>query len=199
MGASYLGIDVGGQRKGFHLASISPAQPVSDPVNLADVTQVVAYVEQVTPAVIGIDSPKRCADPGESSRADERQFRSAGICAIRWTPDEKSVSNGGPYFEWVRNGLALYRALGEVIEPDRLVEVFPTAAWTQLYGPKGKRSRSDWSTEALEAIEVELAPTRRWSQDDRDAIAAAYTALLLGERPNEVLRFGDLVVPASPV
>lgn len=187
---------MGGKRKGFHVASLSPGCPVGDPINLGGVSEVAAYVEEAGPSVIGIDSPRHCADPGESSRADERSFRAAGICAIRWTPDEEAVSSGGLYFEWVRHGLSLYRALEELIDPERLVEVFPTAAWTQLYGPKGARSRSEWSTDALDSLGLELSPTRRWGQDDRDSIAAAYTALLLGESPESVLRFGDLAVPA---
>lgn len=194
--ASFLGIDVGGKRKGFHLAEISSGEPVGDPLQLADVAAVVEQVEQVRPAMIGLDSPKSCADPGESSRRDEREFRSAGICAIRWTPDEATVRSGGAYFEWVRNGLDLYEALAKLIDPELLIEVFPTAAWTQLHAPRGNRSRSEWSIEALESLDLDLAATRRWSQDDRDAVAAAYTAMLFAEHPERTLRFGDLVVPA---
>src|SRR4051794_40477964 len=129
---SWLGVDVGGRRKGFDVAVIDGDQVIELGRRLG-CQDVVAVAERHRPTVIGIDSPRVCAPDGASSREDERLL-AASVCGIRWTPDAARVSTGG-YYEWIVEGLELHRALagydGEVIE------VFPTASWTRWHGPRG--------------------------------------------------------------
>ncbi|HEY0278876.1 MAG TPA: hypothetical protein VGC32_11485 [Solirubrobacterales bacterium] len=189
-----VGIDVGGRRKGFHGCAVRGEAIVAGPRRLADIPAAVAWVVDLDPAVVALDSPRDPAPPGASSRADEQQLARA-VCGIRWTP-ERSRLAGNPYYEWVEHGLELYAALESAgVAPDRLVETFPTAAWTIWAGPRGKAPRSEWSAAALADLGLAGLPDRRLSQDDRDAIAAAAVARLHAE--GMTTAYGEIVTPAA--
>lgn len=187
----FAGVDVGGSRKGFDVAIVDDERLLRLDGGLS-CDDVVALIGEAGPRLVGIDSPRACAPDGERSRPDERAFARAGICAIRFTPDDVTVRSGNPYYGWVVEGLALYEALAGV----DVVEVFPTASWTRWHGPRGRRSRAAWSKEALAALRLPGVPART-NQDQRDAIAAALT--VRQHARGETERFGALAVPrASP-
>ncbi len=189
-----VGIDVGGRRKGFHGAAVRGSRVVAGPIRLADVGAAVDWVLALDPTAVALDSPRTCAPPGASSRDDERALARA-VCGIRWTP-ERSRLAGNPYYEWVEHGLELYAALEAAgLAPDRLVETFPTAAWTIWAGPRGKVSRAEWSAAALADLDLAGLPDRRLSQDDRDAVAAALVARLHTE--GATTAYGEIVTPAA--
>lgn len=193
--AVWAGVDVGGRRKGFHVAVLDEWRLVHGPVNVTSVAETVDLLESLAPEVIGIDSPCAPAAPGARSRACERRLAVA-VCGIRYTPDADALVEGGSYYEWIRNGLALYGALaGAVGRARRVVEVFPTASWTRLGGPRGSLPRGAWSAAALRSLKLERLPARRLSQDDRDAIGAAWTARLCS-MPGAIEWFGEIAVPA---
>jgi ribosomal protein S18 acetylase RimI-like enzyme/predicted nuclease with RNAse H fold len=193
-GALAVGIDVGGRRKGFHGAAVRGAEVVAGPERLVDVASAVAWVVDLDPAVVALDSPRTCASAGASSRADERELARA-VCGIRWTPERARLA-GNRYYEWVEHGLELYAALAAVgLGPDRVVETFPTAAWTIWAGARGKVPRSEWSAAALADLGLAGLPDRRLSQDDRDAVAAALVARLHGE--GATTAYGEIVTPAA--
>ena len=74
-----------------------------------------------------------------------------------------------------------------------MIEVFPTASWTQWADRRGNRSRAAWSGAALGSLGLERVPRRRLSQDARDAIAAAVTARAFTH--GRVQCFDEIVVP----
>jgi predicted nuclease with RNAse H fold len=184
----WVGVDVGGRRKGFDVAVIDERRLLALHSHQS-VRDVVALVASSRPAVVAIDSPRSCAPPGATHREDERALRAA-VCGIRWTPPGSEL-DGNPYYEWIVQGLELYDALGPL--PVEAIECFPTAAWTRWYGPRNGRSRAAWSSEALHSIDLQNLPDRT-NQDERDAIAAALTARAYSERQAEC--FGEIVVPA---
>jgi predicted nuclease with RNAse H fold len=191
-----VGIDVGGRRKGFHGCALCGEEVIAGPERLPDVASAAAWVVARRPIVVALDSPKECAPAGESSRADERALARA-VCGIRWTP-ERSRLAGNPYYEWVEHGLELYDALAAGgIARDRLIEVFPTAAWTRWAGPREGRPRSEWSADALIDLGLAGLPSRHLSQDDRDAVAAALVARLHTE--GRTAAFGEIIVPDGPL
>ncbi len=189
----FVGIDVGGVRKGFHVCALRGEEIVAGPLRRRDVAAVLAWVAERQPRVVALDCPVACAERGRS-RPGERELAKE-VCGIRWTPTESALV--GPYYEWVRHGLRLYRALRE----DRgkrgpeLIEVFPTASWTEWNGLRGGRSRAKWSREGLAKLALRGVPERH-NQDDRDAIAAALTARLYKE--GRTRDFGGIHVPAGP-
>jgi predicted nuclease with RNAse H fold len=186
----WMGVDVGGQRKGFDVAVIGDGRVLAlrDRLTRADVLDLITAF---SPAVTGIDSPGHCAPPGSSARADERAL-ARSVCGIRWTPDEQHV-RASAYYDWVVAGLGLFGAVAGL--GAEAVEVFPTASWTRWHGPRGTRSRAAWSIAGLAALGLEGVPGRT-NQDQRDAIAAAVTARQHSLGLTE--RFGDIVVPAGP-
>jgi predicted nuclease with RNAse H fold len=185
----WVGVDVGGQRKGFDVAVI-------DAMNLLDLrgrlicAEGVAIVVDVEPCVIAIDSPRSCAPDGERSRACEREVAKQ-VCGIRWTPDAALVK-ASDYYGWIVQGLRLYGALDGLAS--EMIEVFPTASWTRWVGKRGSCRRSAWTRSALPKLALADVP-KRTNQDQRDAIAAAVTARQRTEGTTEVM--GEIVVPTS--
>lgn len=185
----WAGVDVGGSRKGFHVALVDEGRRVSLS-RAATVERCVALVRAA--AVVGVDAPAAWADPGEGSRACERAFARARVCGIRPTPDAATAAaRTDRYYEWVERGLELWdalRAAGVVA-----VECFPTASWTRWVGLRGTAGRGAWSGAGLATLGV--AGDRPGNQDERDAVAAAVTAWQCDRHPGTVERFGALVVP----
>jgi predicted nuclease with RNAse H fold len=178
----WLGIDVGGPRKGFDVALIDDREVLELRSRLGT-SDVVKLVASARPAVVGIDSPCACAPDGETSRADERALARA-VCGIRWTPDRARVA-ASAYYGWVVHGLALHAAVDAI-------EVFPTASWTRWLGPRGTRSRTEWTRAGLPALRLAGIPVRI-NQDQRDALAAAVTARAHSRGETEA--FGAIYVP----
>lgn len=187
----WLGVDVGGSRKGFDVAVVDERQVVHVEGHL-DRDAVVALIEEYSPALVAIDSPRCCAPVGQGSREGERLL-ARSICGIRWTPDECRV-RGIQYYAWIREGLCLFAGLAE--RGVEAIEVFPTASWTRWFGRRGKRRRSDWSRQGLASLGLGGTPART-NQDERDAIAAAVTARQHTRGLTETL--AEIVVPVSPL
>lgn len=185
----WLGVDVGGRGKGFDVAVVDERRLVALAGGL-DRAAVVALGAEHRPPVVGIDGPRSCARAGETTRDGERELARA-VCGIRWTPDAAHV-HGSAYYAWVVEGIALFDALAT--HATETVEVFPTASWTRWEGPRGSRSRADWSREGLAALGLAGVPERT-NQDQRDAVAAAVTARQHGAGATET--FGTIVVPAA--
>ena len=151
----------------------------------------VRIVQEAQAPVAGIDSPSSCAPPGCRSRPGERAL-AREVCPIFYTPDEETVRSGNPFYGWVVEGLGLYAGLAEEAPGTECVEVFPSAAWTVLAGPRDGRPKPLWSREALEVAGLAGLPSRT-SQDARDAAGAALVAAL--HRGGMTIDFGGIAVP----
>lgn len=161
---AFVGIDVGGRKKGVHAAALGGEQVTAGPEQLADDDAVVEFVRSVSPTVAAVDSPRTCAPGGERSRAGERDL-ARNVCGIRWKP-EQSTLDGNAYYEWIINGLDLYAAVGRLpalARPTTVIEVFPTASWTVWAGRRGQTTRARWTrTHRLDgAPYVQGGPIRR--------------------------------------
>jgi predicted nuclease with RNAse H fold len=190
--AVWVGVDVGGKRKGFDVGVIDDRQVLALQGHVTCM-QVVDIVNEHRPAVVAIDGPRSYAPDGQTARDCELQLARA-ICGIRWTPDARRV-HASAYYAWILEGLDLFDALAdrgaEVIE---VIEVFPTASWTRWHGQRGARTRTAWTREGLTALGLENVPART-NQDQRDAIAAAMTARQHSLALTETM--GEIVVPAG--
>jgi predicted nuclease with RNAse H fold len=185
----WLGVDVGGARKGFDVALVDEHRLLllrgglrrAAVVELADTTQ---------PALVAIDGPRSCAPDGQTARDDERALNRA-VCGIRWTPDARQV-RANPYYAWILAGLELFEALAA--RGINAIEVFPTASWTRWFGPRRTATRAGWSARGLAALRLAGTPERT-NQDQRDAIAAAVTARQHTQGHTDSI--GEIVVPAG--
>jgi predicted nuclease with RNAse H fold len=184
----WIGVDVGGKRKGFDVAAIDGHRVLSLTSRM-QCSQVADLVRRTAPALVAIDSPRSCAPGGHTARDSELELARA-ICGIRWTPDEEQV-RANRYYGWIVEGLALYEALTACAVD--LIEVFPTASWTRWCGERGHRTRAAWTQHGLAALHLGDVPTRT-NQDQRDAIAAAVTARQHTQGMTETI--GEIVVPA---
>jgi len=187
--ARWIGVDVGGARKGFDVAVIDERRLTALAGGLA-LEDVVELVDAQGPAVVGIDSPRCCAPTGRTARDSERAL-ARRICGIRWTPDRPTVERN-PYYAWIIEGLKLFESLAD--RDVELIEVFPTASWTRWFGPRGFRSRATWTKQGVARLRLAEIP-HRTNQDQRDAIAAAVTARQHSEGLTEAL--GEIVVPTA--
>src|SRR5262245_47277562 len=104
----WLGVDVGGSRKGFHLALID-SQRLLNKARAATAEDVVALARAWKPVLLAVDSPRNPATSGKA-RAEEAEFARARICHIRYTPT-REVIGSNRYYEWIERGFALYEAI----------------------------------------------------------------------------------------
>jgi predicted nuclease with RNAse H fold len=187
--AVWIGVDVGGKRKGFDVAVIDDRRVLALQGHLT-CQQAVDLAVAYSPLVTAIDSPRSSAPVGQTAREGELHL-ARSICGIRWTPDESRVQ-ASAYYAWIIEGRALFDAL--VARTIEVIEVFPTASWTRWHGKRGSRTRSAWTREGLAALGLDGVPART-NQDQRDAIAAAVTARQHTLAMTETI--GEIVVPAG--
>ncbi|MFA9430685.1 DUF429 domain-containing protein [Egicoccus sp. AB-alg2] len=197
--STWVGIDVGGRRKGFHLAAVRGDGRVQ--LSHADgpdaVETAVGRTLEALPVRVAVDAPAAWAPDGVPARPDEVAFLAARVCAIRFTPDAATAAaRTDGYYEWVEHGLQLWHGLREA--DLEVVECFPTASWTRWLGPREQRTRPAWTGAGIASLYAVgdggvLFGDRPRNQDQRDALAAALTARQ-SAHPDTV-RFGPLVVP----
>jgi predicted nuclease with RNAse H fold len=187
--AAWVGVDVGGKRKGFDVAVIDERRVLVLLGHLTR-TQVVDLAMESRPAVIAIDSPCCCASGGRTARDGELQL-ARSVCGIRWTPDAAHI-HASAYYAWILEGLAVFHAL--TAYDVEVIEVFPTASWTRWHGKRGPRTRAAWTRQGLAALGLDGVPART-NQDQRDAIAAAMTARQHSLALTETM--GEIVVPVG--
>lgn len=156
----HAGIDVGGRRKGFHLAGVDDDGRV-ELRRAPDVEHAAAVIDRWRPTSVAVDSPRTPAPLGHRSRAGEREL-ARSVCQIRYTPDEPTIrARTDRYYEWIEHGFELYAALAT----HAVIECFPTASWTRWEGLRGHEQRAIWSTRALDRHRLVLP--RRLNQDER--------------------------------
>jgi predicted nuclease with RNAse H fold len=71
--ARWLGVDVGGRRKGFDTALVDDRRVIALAGQL-DRRAVIEHVETYRPTVVAIDSPRCWAPAGKATRDGERQL-----------------------------------------------------------------------------------------------------------------------------
>jgi predicted nuclease with RNAse H fold len=175
----FVGIDVGGKRKGFDIAyginangSLSIRLPLGREGTPYRVT---AWLNQMgaQPDVIAVDSPIGPAAAGCLSRPCEVALVRAKVCGIRYTPNrarmlEKArwarTQRRSNYYEWIFNGSWLYRVLARHFPRAQVIECFPTASWSRIDGrrrnPRIDKTREAWSSRVLHDLVVLGAPSR---------------------------------------
>jgi len=208
-----LGVDVGGEhRKDLDVVVLDGNRQIEAVGSQVPVRRLQSMIEAYRPDVVCIDGPPGWAAAGGRSRLAERELKLLGIQAY-YTPD-KSRGEANPFYGWMRNALAAFRAADRAGFPiyrsgavrDVAIEVFPHASATVLAGclaparqtPADKRA---WRAAVLRAQHVPTAQLA--TLDHIDAALCALTGLIgveLGDpfapgAPTE----GRIVVPARVV
>jgi predicted nuclease with RNAse H fold len=193
----WAGIDVGGRRKGFHVALIREAAGrlvvLERPRRCLSPQDVLEAFGAGRPGLVGIDCPRQLADA--ASRFDGERRLAREVCRLRYTPtlealERQRLTAAPTYYEWIEHGLELYATLASA--GLGTIEAFPTASWTRWAGARNGESRAVWSARALRRLRL-LGVARDLDQDERDAIGAAVTAWAHDHGDTEA--FGDIIVP----
>ncbi len=188
----------------------------------------VGLVKEKAPRVIGIDGPsgpshglaldpamrKRLGlKPGTSFsdyKLSEILLRKRGI-GVYGTP--RDLDRADPFFHWMQEAVALFEALadrgyprlGQGGVPPGAAEVFPQGTFRVLSGERlSKKDRAEGMRQRLDLL-AGLGPdaclsglTKKETIDGLDALAAAYTALLIDRGKVEWLgdeKEGQLALP----
>jgi predicted nuclease with RNAse H fold len=161
-----FGVDVGGTRKGLHMAALDPitraivaVEPCENPEHLVETIQIL----EPNPGVIAIDAPRKATRTTTETRPAERAIHQMGY-RIQWT--RKTLPP-----EWMVNGETVWDAIAAEFPDARLVETFPTAVSGRL-GELGVHL-------PLEALEG--AMLRSHYKDLLDACLCAAVALAVSE------------------
>ncbi len=180
------GIDIGGEKKGCHLAILRGA----DVVHVANSPRPAELLQACLAhgvRAVGIDGPCGWATAG-SGRLAERELARRGISFFSAPTREKALSSASGFYDWMLCGEAVYRTFAAAypllsspaVPPGRAsFETFPHAITCAVRGAantSAKRKRIE-RRELLEAVGIDSARLR--SIDEIDATLCAWTARCL--------------------
>jgi len=134
-----VGIDVGGDRKGFHAVALQDGKFIDKKTdNKPEVIAEWCFAHKAT--IIAVDAPCRWSRT-EKSRSAESELMNKGIWCFS-TPRRESALQRS-FYKWVFNGEKLYKCLesnkyllfnGEQTEAQLCIETFPQAIACALAG-----------------------------------------------------------------
>ncbi|MCX5844734.1 MAG: DUF429 domain-containing protein [Deltaproteobacteria bacterium] len=133
-----VGIDVGGESKGFHAVALHDGNFVEKKTD-RDPTVIVKWCLHHKASFVGVDAPCKWSYTG-SSRLAERELGKQRISCFA-TPSRDQASNRG-FYKWIFNGEKLYRLLethyhlfdGTETNEQTCIETFPHAIVCSLAG-----------------------------------------------------------------
>lgn len=208
-GITTVGIDVGGERKGFHAVAITGGD-YDCHLSTKDVQELFRWCcDTVRARVIAIDAPCRWSNDGHS-RPAERALMQQRIWCFSTPTREKAVGHRTNHFGWMLRGEELFHALGADFPLCRKLpatsrkccfETFPHAITWHLRGGHADASQKRKQRRALlEQAGIDL--TELTNIDLIDAALCALTAYHAATGGNCV-SFGEpdtglIIVPAQP-
>lgn len=104
-----VGIDVGGERKGFHAVALRDGA-LDQRRTTPDATELAQWCRDLGAAVIAVDAPCRWSIDGRA-RPAERELMAQGIQCFASPSRARALEHPSNYYGWMLRGEALYRAL----------------------------------------------------------------------------------------
>jgi hypothetical protein len=196
-----IGIDVGGAGgKQLDVVVMDAQRQIAAVGSRIPVRRLGALLADHRPDLVCIDAPPAWAPAGSRSRMTERELKLLGIRSYA-TPD-RATGETNPFYDWMRNGMAAYRAAERagypVYRAGRLpghaVEVFPHATATVLAGclPPARQTSAAKRAWRGGVLRTQHVPTQQLQTLDQvDAALAALTGLI-------ALELGDPFAPGLP-
>jgi predicted nuclease with RNAse H fold len=196
-GITTVGIDVGGERKGFHAVAITGGE-YDGQLSTKDVQELSCWCrETVRAQVIAVDAPCGWSIDGHS-RPAERELMQKSIWCFSTPTREKAVRHPTNYFGWMLLGEELFHALGADFPLCRELpaagrkccfETFPHAITWHLRGGNADASQKRKQRRALlEQAGIDL--DHLTNIDLKDAALCALTAYHAA-RGDECDAFGE--------
>ena len=132
------GIDIGGERKGFHAVTLEGVR-ITGRIHSTEAGEVSGWCLERGATIVGLDAPCRWAVEGKS-RPVEREMARAGLSAYATPTCKRALTN--PFYHWMLNGERLYQAIeahyplftGSPIHGPACFETFPSAVVAALAG-----------------------------------------------------------------
>jgi len=182
-GLTAVGIDVGGERKGFHAVALTGGD-YSSHLSTTSVHELAQWCREIMRArVIAVDAPCRWSTDGRA-RPAERELMARGIWCFSTPTRQRALAHPGNHFGWMLRGEALYEAL----EPKHPLcselpalgrkgcfETFPHAITWHLRGGNADASQKRKQRRALLA-QAGIELTKLTNIDLIDAALCALTA-----------------------
>ena len=109
--ATVIGIDVGGERKGFHAVALQNGTFVGTLAH-TDPAVIVSWCRQLKAAVVAVDAPCGWSD-GAASRLAERSLAIGAHKIHCFATPTRARANKSSFYKWVFNGERLYRQLAK--------------------------------------------------------------------------------------
>ena len=104
-----VGIDVGGERKGFHAVALR-GLAMADQLASPDPCEIADWCRTLGAQAVGVDAPCRWSATG-SSRLAERALMQAGISCFASPRREVAIAHPRNYYGWMLRGEALFAEL----------------------------------------------------------------------------------------
>ena len=135
-----VGIDVGGERKGFHAVALQHGTFVSK-MTATDHAEIVTWSLGCQATVVAVDAPCGWSQAG-SSRLAERELKMLGEKIHCFSTPTRERALHHDFYKWVFNGEELYRGLvahyplfdGQWTEGQMCIETFPHAVMCAMAG-----------------------------------------------------------------
>ena len=106
-----VGIDVGGERKGFHAVALQNGTFVATLAH-SDPAVIVRWCRQLKAVVVAVDAP--CGwSAGGASRLAERSLAIGGNKISCFATPTRARANRSNFYKWVFNGAQLYQQLAQ--------------------------------------------------------------------------------------
>jgi len=137
-----VGIDVGGERKGFHAVALR-GDTFVDKTTAADPAVIVAWCLDHKATVVSVDAPCGWSQTGSSRLAERKlQISKKQIYCFSTPMREHAENHDKGFYDWVFNGERLYRLLvndfplfnGKRRKGQMSIETFPHAVVCAMEG-----------------------------------------------------------------
>ena len=106
-----VGIDVGGERKGFHAVALQNGTFVATLAH-SDPAVIVRWCRQLKAVVVAVDAPCGWSDGG-ASRLAERSLAIGGNKISCFATPTRARAKRSNFYKWVFNGARLYQQLAQ--------------------------------------------------------------------------------------
>jgi predicted nuclease with RNAse H fold len=190
-----LGIDVGGERKGFHAVALRDDRSLVDaPRHLRTADGIGTLIAELKPVVVAIDAPGGWSQA--KSRLAERALARAGVSSF-CTPSRERAAQTMGFYGWMFNGEAAFAAAirqrplyadGASVEGCTM-EVFPNATAFALTGQRQPKTTSKVKWRRALLARQGIDQSHLTNIDFVDAALCALTGLLALE--GNFRRFGE--------
>jgi len=196
-GITTVGIDVGGERKGFHAVALTDGA-YSSQLSTSNVQELSQWCRKTVRArVIAVDAPCRWSNDGHS-RPAERKMMEERIWCFSTPTQERAINHPKNHFGWMLRGEELFRALEDAFPLCRAFpavgrkccfETFPHAITWHLRGGDADASQKRKQRRAL----LEQAGIDLVQLTNIDLVDAALCALTAyhAATGRKCVRFGD--------